>query len=136
MNELDNFIKEFKEAVDKRKEPKLIGVKRDWVDTEDIYRNGYQYEHRYKLDIGNGTYIETNGLIPETTINFFYRYSEIAYRIEFKDTYTSVRYKFHRIGDPNFYEEVLVIDKVFIKTMQDVEYLIKGKIDKFYERHR
>lgn len=127
MNELDNFIKEFKEAVDKRKEPKLIAKEKyDWVDA-----SKYIYENRYKLDIDNGTYIETT-----ETINFRYRDSEVAYRIEFRDTYTSVRYKFHRIGDPNFYEEVLVIDKAFIKTMRDIEFLIKGRIDKFYERHR
>ena len=127
MSELNKFIKEFKEAIDKRKEPKLIAkVKYDWVDA-----SRYIYENRYKLDIGDGTYIETDG-----TINFFYRDSEIAYKIEFRDTHTSVRYNFHRIGDPNFYEEVLVIDGAFIRTMRDIEYLIKGKIDNFYERHR
>ena len=132
MSELNKFIKEFKEAIDKRKESKLVvKEKHDWVDA-----SRYIYEHKYKLDIGNCTYIETNRLIPEKTINFHYKNLEIAYKIEFRGAYTSVRYTFHKIGDPNFYEEVLVIDEAFIRTMQDVEFLIKGKIDNFYERHR
>lgn len=126
LSELNDFIKEFKEAVDKRKEPKLAKVNYDWLDA-----GRFAFEQRYKLDIGNGTYIETNGLIPEETVNFTYRGISVAYKVEFKGAYTDVRYRFHQIGDSNMYEEVVVIDEAYIRTMQDIEHLIKDKLDKF-----
>ena len=151
---LNNFISEFKDAIDKRKQPKVkVEAKRkvtdytwlgnaineyEYLHVDPAYIEPSQVYHAYNVNIGIGgnAFIRTgNSIVPEQIYQFQYnprRYFTsliVTYLVRYEGSHTTVRYEVRRIGDVTAWAETFCIDEYYTRTIEDVEREITYRIE-------